>query len=240
MFHGAIPDLVLWAVILGWVVTQIITTGGAIYLLRDAEEKRQSVVKHFDTKLKDLKEDLGAPEVIESNIKEHLDGLQVRIVDIEKGWNVRLDELKIDERISEVRDDVREFWTGFSDFAEKMGKDVESLPKRLQMGAIGAQGNEVVALQAYLEKQEGAELDPSMSMMEAVASEDPELIVAMALQKVAALSPSEKWVGEHPWGAAAWEIGKPAILAKMAEFAGVAGAGPAARKLKGKGGSIYG
>ncbi len=54
-----------------------------------------------------------------------------------------------------------------------------------------------------------------------MASEDPDLITATALKKVADFSPSDKWAGEHPITAAALEIGKPVIMQKLAEFMGV-------------------
>ena len=218
-----------------WVGTNAMTGYAAWWLLKrsKAESVRQKdeVVEHFDQKLEKVKEDLGTAD--------DAGRLEVRIQEVQDGLTARLDELKFEDRISEVRDEVRTFYEDFAGFSEQLGKDLESLPRRLQMGMIGEKGNEVVAMQAYLEKVEGEEIVPAQSMMEAIAAEDPDLIVATAMQKVAGYSPSEKWVSEHPLTAAALEIGKPMIMQKLAEFMGVPGQSRL-KKGRGAGGSVYG
>ncbi len=244
LLHGEIPDLVLWAIVAGWAITQILTTGGALYLLRDGAKKRDEVVDHFDGQLKLLKEEIGAPEALEGKIDASRAEIQARIEavketlqgevhGVQESLNSRLDELKIDDRISEIRDDVRTFHTDFAEFSKQLGKDLVSM----KMGSIGAQGDAQKVLQTAL-VEHGQDFEADITMMEAVASENPEIIIGTAMQKVANWQPSKKFQEEHELIAAAAEMGKPFILQKLAEALGV---GPA--QLPGKrrkGGSIYG
>ncbi len=244
MFHGEIPDLVLWGLVAGWLITQVLTTGGAWYLLRDGAKKRDEVVEHFDKELTVLKNELGEPEALGARFDASRAEIQAHVEDVRTTLEARLDDLRVDERIAEVRDDVRTFYEDFAGFAKSLGEDIagtksdlKDLPLRLQLRLGGEKGTEVAALQRYMETQEGEEIEPGLSMMEAVASEDPDLIVGTALAKVAAYSPSEKWVGEHPITAAALEIGKPLIMQKLAEFMGVEGRNRGLRNSAGKTGN---
>ncbi len=120
-------------------------------------------------------------------------------------------------KVEEAQEEVRAFYADFAKFSEDLGRDVQGLPGKIGMRVIGDKGTEVAALQRYMEKTEGEEILPAQTMMEAVASEDPDLILATAMHKVANYSPSDKWVEEHPLTALALEAGKPLILGKMAE-----------------------
>ena len=203
-----VPDLVLFLVLAGWAITQALTLQAARWLLKHsrAESVRQKteVVEHFDEELRKVKEDLGAAD--------DAGKLEVRIQEVQDSLTARLDELKIEDRISEVRDDVRTFYEDFATFSGTLGKDIKSLEMRL----IGEKGTEVAALQRYLDQDH--EVDEQVGLMEAVASEDPELMVAAALAKVNSISPSEKWVKENPIKAMIWEGSKPMLLGKLAEF----------------------
>ncbi len=120
-------------------------------------------------------------------------------------------------KVEEAQEEVRAFYADFAKFSEDMGKDVQGLPGKIGMRVIGDKGTEVAALQRYMEKTEGEDIVPAQNMMEAVASEDPDLIMATAMHKVANYSPSDKWIEDHPLTAMALEAGKPWILAKMGE-----------------------
>lgn len=138
----------------------------------------------------------------------------------------------IETKVQEAREEVQAFYADFAGFAENLGKDVAKLPEILTLRLAGQKGNEVVALQAYMEKAEAEDIVPAQNMMEAVASEDPDLIMATAMHKVANYAPSDKWVEEHPLSAMALEVGKPLVMQKMAEImGGLTGGSPGRRAL---------
>lgn len=122
----------------------------------------------------------------------------------------------LEAKVQEAREEVATFYADFAEFSEKLGGDLEALPIKIQMRGIGAQGEAQKVLQTALVEQ-GQEFESEATMMEAVASQDPEIIIATAMKKVADWTPSEKFTLEHELLAAAAEVGKPFILQKMGE-----------------------
>ncbi len=197
-----------------WLVTNWHLKQVGIGLKTDIDQKREETQTFVKEELSALKSSLHEElSALKSSLHEELEGQ-----DLGKLRADFQEELAgVTAKVEEAQEEVRAFYADFAKFSEDLGRDVQGLPGKIGMRVIGDKGTEVAALQRYMEKTEGEEILPAQTMMEAVASEDPDLILATAMHKVANYSPSDKWVEEHPLTALALEAGKPLILGKMAE-----------------------
>lgn len=184
-----LADFVIYAVAAAWIVTQIFTLWAAKYVIQKSRDEAQSekneIRGHFDEKL----------SVLEAKLPTN-------------------GSVDVEARIEEFRVQLEDFRSDFSGFAGQLGEDLEKLPKTLAYNMMTERGMETKAVQAYLD-QAGGDLEEAGSMMEAYAAQDPELMVATAMKKVAEWKPSKKYGQEHPLIVAALEIGKPALLNQL-------------------------
>lgn len=120
-------------------------------------------------------------------------------------------EIPTSERVAALESRVEAFQQDFGEFAHALGQDIASLPKRLEMKVYSQAGTEQRIMQKALEEA-GTDLEKEVSLQEALAMEDPELVSRLAMKRVAEFEPSKKWSKEHPVLAAALEAGKPLIL----------------------------
>lgn len=141
--------------------------------------------------------------------------LEVRIQEVRDETTDDIQKVRLD--LTAAREEVATFYADFAEFSKTLGADLEALPLKIQMRVYGAQGESQKLLQTGL-VENAQEFEGEVSMMEAVASEDPEAIIGTAMRKVANWAPSKKMMDEHEMIALAAEIGKPVILDAMYRF----------------------
>ncbi len=183
-----------------WVVTNwhLVRVGRA--LKADIDEKRAETEAFVREELKALK-----AEIPSHDFEEDLVALKAEI------------KAEIEGNTGLIQEEVRAFYADFSGFAEKLGGDVARIPELISLRLAGLKGESQKVLQTALAEQ-GQDFEGEITMMEAVASENPEVIIGTAMKKVADWTPSAKFLEEHELIALAAEVGKPMILGKMAEF----------------------
>lgn len=185
-----LADILIYAVVIAWAVTQIFTIWAAKWVVQRAQKESQTqkeeVVAHFDQELHTL--------------ETRLEG-QTGTVEVES-------------KIEDFRVQLEDFRADFAGFASQLGTDLEKLPRTLAMHMLTEKGMETKAVQHYL-NEAGEDLEEAGSLMEAYAAQDPELMMAAAMKKVAEWKPSKKYAQEHPLIVAALEMGKPALLNQL-------------------------
>ena len=121
---------------------------------------------------------------------------------------------------TDFEDHFNAFETRFSQVYKEDMRAIDAklteLPGMVQMSAMSEKGIETRAVQAMMDDQ-GGEIVAAENMMQAIASENPEMVLATAMQKVAEWEPSKKYKSENPGKALAYEIGKPYVLSGMAK-----------------------
>jgi len=110
--------------------------------------------------------------------------------------------------------------------------DIEALPPKLdvrfQQLQLAASGQEARAFQAAVSGAEG-DVKAALSVREAMAQQDPEMMRLAIMKKVSEAKLSEKYSEEHPVGAMLIEAGRAQLLQFMAQgesLLGGRGAGP--------------
>ena len=104
--------------------------------------------------------------------------------------------------------------------------DIETLPAKLdarfQNLQLAASGQEARAFQAAVSGSE-AEIKAALSVREAMAQQDPEMMRLAIMRKVSEAKVSDKYAEEHPVGAMLIEAGRAQLLQFMAQGEGLFG-----------------
>lgn len=214
----ALPTLELLSIVAVGVVAAVASIWTAIWIVgratRRSDALRDEVVAHFDEQLTRLEARLPSADAGEPSMAR-LEGLEAALQD---------------------------FQADFAGFAHQVGQDLAELPRRLEMKALSSQGVETRALQSYMDRTGAGELEELPETLgEAMATEDPDVLLQVALQKFMRKPLSDKYAEEHPVVAAGWDAFKVWMGSKMQEM--YTGTGPARKALPKRTGqfpSVYG
>lgn len=223
-----VPDVVVIVACVAWVLTNLISYVCAMV------QKQKTVVKVIahaeavgDKREKALKTYFkGKLAAIEGKIPK-MDRFEVGLVDL-KAQVADIDVAGLHNEVGNIKNVIQNFEEGFQQFRETTGNNMTVIAETLndlpgQMGnqakiqAMSAAGVEKRVIQDMLENQ-GEDLETAASMMEALATENPDVIAATALKKVADFQPSDKWMEDHPLLTLALEAGKPMVMQHMQEL----------------------
>ncbi len=153
----------------------------------DLDDARDHFIAPIRQELRTLKADLTANDA-GTTLDEKFTNFETRFVDAYKS------------DMNFLRDEIKE--------------ELNTLPARIQMTALSEKGVESKAVQVMMEEQ-GGEIVAAENMMDALASENPEIVLATAMRKVSEWEPSKKYAKENPGKMLAYEIGKPFVLNGM-------------------------
>jgi len=120
--------------------------------------------------------------------------------------------------MEEMQEEVGALRRELSDALAQMGTDmgkvhqlVVDLPRHFQILQAQAAAVEQRAFQDHLGKLDD-EVSTKMSVKEALAANDPEMVQYAAMKRIAEAQPSEKWTKDHPYGAIFFEAMKSKVL----------------------------
>ncbi len=111
----------------------------------------------------------------------------------------------------ELEDFEARFTSAYTADMLSIEEKMEKIPLRVSGIIHGGEGVEEKAFRRMAEAAE-TEVEGEISMMEAVASQNPEMTQIAIAQKIQKLGSDEKWQKEHQIGSLILEIGKPSLL----------------------------
>jgi len=126
--------------------------------------------------------------------------------------------------LMEMQEEVGALRRELSDALGQMGTDlgriyqgVEEIPRQLQIARSQTAAAEQQMFQGHLSKLD-SEVAGKMTIQEALASQDPEMVQYAAMKRVAEMKPTDKWVEEHPYGAIFFEAMKSKVMDVASDF----------------------